>query len=330
MRTHSGEDIWRRETPLVLAALVHRFGDFAACEDAVQEALIDSSRQWKDNQVPEHPRGWLIKTASRRYIDQLRRESARRNREQRVFIGSAVERVDDPGRYVENEDSTLEMLTLCCHPELAPESQVTLILRTVLGLSTKQIAGLYLIPPSTAGQRISRAKAIIDHGGRVFPATRNTNERLHGVRHALYLLYTAGHASPSGEGTAHRDLIREDLTGEAIRLARLLRQRCADDGETGGLLALLLITEARRQARLDQEGEIVPLKNQDRTRWDRDAIAEGAQILNEVLPTGRVGPISCRQPLLPYTPRRRHGRIPIGNRSWNSTGCSLVWRHPLP
>ncbi|KXO91176.1 RNA polymerase sigma factor [Tsukamurella pseudospumae] len=280
-----GEDMLRRETPHVLAALVRRYGDFAACEDAVQEALVDASRQWPADGVPAKPRGWLVRVASRRYLDGHRQDIARLRREHRVALLDGVDRVTDPAAPLEDHDASLEVLTYCCHPALTIESQVTLALRTVLGLSTKQIAAVYLIPSATVGQRISRAKATIDLQHRRFPPPATRQERLPAVMHALYLMYTAGHSRSVG---GH--LLDVDVTTEAIRLARLLHNELPEETETAGLLALMLLSEARRPARTTPDGDLVPLRDQDRGRWDRTGVAEGVVLIEAALPTGPVGP----------------------------------------
>ena len=284
MKTTPGEDVWRRETPHVLAALLRRYGDFAACEDAVQEALIDAAQTWPAEGIPASSRGWLLRVASRRLIDSRRQEAARRGREVRVARLDQADRALVPEPTVENKDASLEVLTLCCHPALTPESQVTLALRSVLGLTTKQIAAVYLVPAATVGQRISRAKATIDTHLRRFPPPGSVRERLPALLHALYLMYTAGHSRSVGH-----DLLDAELTTEAIRLARLLHEEVREEGETAGLLALMLLTEARRRARVTADGELVTLRDQDRSRWDRAAIVEGVALIEGALPVGHVG-----------------------------------------
>lgn len=284
MTRHTGEDVWRRETPHILAALMRRFGNFAACEDAVQEALLEASRQWPSKGVPDRPRGWLLRVASRRLIDAERQDGARRVRERRASAGDRPDQTPIAEAAVENRDASLEVLALCCHPSLTPESQVTLALRAVLGLSTQQIAALYFIPSPTAGQRISRSKTTIDEQGRHFPHPVSSTERLSAMLHALYLMYTAGHSRPHGE-----DLFDREVTTEAIRLARLLHAALPDETETAGLLALMLLTEARRPSRTTRSGELVALRDQDRRLWSATMIAEGGRLLEEALPYGPIG-----------------------------------------
>ncbi|MGR6092126.1 RNA polymerase sigma factor [Brevibacterium sp. CSND-B09] len=280
----TSEDVWRRESPHILAALMRRFGDFAACEDAVQEALFEASQQWPTKGVPDKPRGWLLRVASRRLIDAKRQDSSRLERERRVFSRDRPDQIVIAEAALENRDSSLQILALCCHPSLSPDAQVTLTLRAVLGLSTDQIAALYLIPSATAGQRISRAKSTIDENGRHFPRPETTTERLPAMLHALYLMYTAGHSRPNSD-----DLFDQAVTDEAIRLARLLHAALPDETETAGLLALMLLSEARRPGRRTHAGELVTLRNQDRKRWNSTLVSEGVSLLEAALPTGPVG-----------------------------------------
>ncbi|WP_219922089.1 RNA polymerase sigma factor [Brevibacterium oceani] len=280
----TSEDVWRRETPHILSALMRRFGDFAACEDAVQEALFEASQQWPTKGVPDKPRGWLLRVASRRLIDAKRQDSARLERERRVFTRDRPNQTSIAEAVLENRDASLEVLALCCHPSLSPEAQVTLALRAVLGLSTEQIAALYFIPTATARQKISRAKSTIDEHGRHFPRPDTETERLPAMFHALYLMYTAGHCRPNGEA-----LFDQEVTDEAIRLARLLHAALPDETETAGLLALMLLSEARRPGRRTSAGELVTLRNQDRKRWNSTLISEGVSLLEAALPAGPVG-----------------------------------------
>ncbi|WP_420096546.1 RNA polymerase sigma factor [Brevibacterium sediminis] len=280
----TSEDVWRRESPHILAALMRRFGDFAACEDAVQEALFEASQQWPTKGVPDKPRGWLLRVASRRLIDAKRQDGSRLERERRVFSRDRPDQIVIAEAALENRDSSLQVLALCCHPSLSPDAQVTLTLRAVLGLSTDQIAALYLIPSATAGQRISRAKSTIDENGRHFPRPETTTERLPAMLHALYLMYTAGHSRPNSD-----DLFDQAVTDEAIRLARLLHAALPDETETAGLLALMLLSEARRPGRRTHAGELVTLRNQDRKRWNSTLVSEGVSLLEAALPTGPVG-----------------------------------------
>lgn len=269
-------DLLRSLAPEVLAALVRRYGDFEACEDAVQEALLAASQQWPSSGIPDHPKGWLITTASRRRIEQWRSETARQRREEAVALASP------PDSSPVGVDDTLTLLLLCCHPSLSQPSQVALTLRAVGGLTTAEIARAFLVPEATIGQRISRAKQKL----RGSPFTRDgAPERLAAVLQVLYLIYTEGHTASSGDSVN-----RVELTTEAIRLVRLLRVELPDDGEVTGLLALMLLTEARRPARVDAEGALVPLAEQDRTRWNRPFIEEGVSLITGALSRAPIGP----------------------------------------
>ncbi|MDQ0381776.1 RNA polymerase sigma factor [Amycolatopsis thermophila] len=272
----------RELAPQVLAALVRRYGDFDTCEDAVQEALLAAATQWPVQGMPANPKGWLITTASRRRIELWRADTARRRREETV----AMMAPPDP-EPVAAADDTLTLLMLCCHPSLTPASQVALALRAVGGLTTAEIARAYLVPESTVAQRISRAKQRIKAGGARFrpPAPEEYGQRLAIVLNVLYLIFTEGHTASAGES-----LQRVDLTQEAIRLARQLHARLPDEGEVSGLLALMVLTDARRAARTGPAGELVPLAEQDRSRWDRALIAEGTELVTRALSTAPAGP----------------------------------------
>ncbi|WP_410611782.1 RNA polymerase sigma factor [Amycolatopsis sp. lyj-109] len=271
------ELLLRELAPQVLAALVRRYGGFDTCEDAVQEALLAASRQWLVAGVPDHPKGWLITTASRRRIELWRSETARQRREESAALAEPPE--PEP---VSGVDDTLTLLLLCCHPALTRPSQVALTLRAVGGLTTAEIARAFLVPEATIGQRISRAKQKL-RGERLTGDDRP--ERLAAVLQVLYLIFTEGHTASSGDA-----LSRVDLTTEAIRLVRQLRAELPDDGEVTGLLALMLLTEARRPARADATGALVPLAEQDRTRWNRTFIDEGVALITKALATAPVGP----------------------------------------
>jgi RNA polymerase sigma factor (sigma-70 family) len=288
--TESGlDELLRQLAPQVLGALARRYRWFDACEDAVQEALLAASVQWPASGVPDNPRGWLITVASRRLTDELRAETARRRREEAV----AVETEADVGfagpdeAAATAEDDTLTLVFLCCHPALSPASQVALTLRAVGGLTTAQIARAFLVPEATMAQRISRAKATIKATGARFslPPAGERPERLRVVLHVLYLIFNEGYTATSGP-----DLQRADLTAEAIRLTRDLRRLLPDDGEIAGLLALMLLTDARRAARTDGDGELVPLAEQDRGLWDSAAIAEGVALITTTLASAPLGP----------------------------------------
>ena len=275
--------------PLVLASLARRHGDFADAEDAVQEALIAAAAQWPEQGVPRNPRGWLYHVATRRLTDRMRSEISRRRREDEVasevwaewaFVPSPDE---DP--QVEQDDA-LTLLFLCCHPALTAPSQIALTLRAVGGLTTAEIARAFLVPEATMAQRISRAKQTIKSSGVPFgmPGEGEREGRLAAVLHVLYLIFNEGYASSAG---AH--LQRTDLSGEAIRLARALRAQLPEDGEVAGLLALMLLTDARRAARTGPHSELIPLDEQDRALWDRALVSEGVALVSETLGRGPVG-----------------------------------------
>ncbi|MFD8496436.1 RNA polymerase sigma factor [Amycolatopsis sp. NPDC059657] len=274
------EDQLRALAPQVLGVLVRRFGGFGTCEDAVQEALLAASIQWADEGLPANPKGWLITVATRRRTELWRNETARRRREETV----AAEPPPEPGSSV---DDTLTLLLLCCHPSLTPPSQIALTLRAVGGLTTGEIARAYLVPEATIGQRISRAKQRIKATGTEFrmPPADEVAERMKQVLHVLYLIFNEGYTASSGE-----DLHRVELTAEAIRLTRQLRARLPEDGEVAGLLALMLLTDARRPARTRADGALVPLAEQDRRLWDGEAIVEGVELITRTLRDAPIGP----------------------------------------
>jgi RNA polymerase sigma factor (sigma-70 family) len=282
------ERLLRDLAPQVLGSIVRRFRDFAAAEDAVQEALVAAAVQWPIHGVPTNPRGWLVRVALRRMVDQVRSESSRRRREE--IVVSLVPAEDqivlaaDAGELPDSRDDALEMLFLCCHPALSPASAVALTLRAVGGLTTAEIAKAFFVPEATMAQRISRAKQTIKASQVPFAAD-DLGPRLGSVMHVLYLMFSEGYAGTSGP-----HVVRADLSKEAIRLGRLLHHLVPGDPEVVGLLALLLLTDARRDARTGPAGELVPLDQQDRSRWDRDAILEGQALLERALAMGRVGP----------------------------------------
>jgi RNA polymerase sigma factor (sigma-70 family) len=276
------EDLLRELAPQVLGALVRRYGDFDTCEDAVQEALLAAARQWPGQGIPEHPRGWLVTVASRRWIERWREEAARRRREQ-----TAAALAPPPPEAVPAVDDTLTLLLLCCHPSLTRASQVALTLRAVGGLTTAEIARAFLVPEATVAQRISRAKQRIRASGAEFrlPPEAERSERVAAVLQVLYLIFNEGYTASSGPA-----LHRVELSGQAIRLARQLHQRLPGDGEVAGLLALMLLTDARRPARAGPDGALVPLAEQDRSRWDAAAIAEGVALVTKALASAPIGP----------------------------------------
>ena len=274
------EDLLRELAPQVLGAVVRSYGDFDAAEDAVQEALLAAAMHWPAEGLPDNPRGWLIQTAVRRLTDQYRSEAARRRRE----VSAALREV--PGAEPVQRDDTLVLLFTCCHPALTPASSIALTLRAVAGLTTAEIATAFLVPEATMAQRISRAKQKIKASGTGFrmPTPEEFGARLGSVLHVLYLLYNEGYATSAGT-----DLHRTDLSGEAIRLTRVVHGMLPEHGEVTGLLALMLLNDARRLARTGEYGELIPLADQDRTRWNRAAIAEGVRLAATAMSGGAVG-----------------------------------------
>jgi RNA polymerase sigma factor (sigma-70 family) len=274
------EDLLRVLAPQVLGVLTRRYGDFDAAEDAVQEALLAAAVRWSAEGIPQQPRGWLIKTATRRLIDQHRNERSRMAREDRALLAQP------PPADVPDRDDTLVVLFLCCHPSLTPASAIALTLRAVGGLSTPEIASAFLVPETTMAQRISRAKQRIKSSGVPFrlPTPEERTERLRTVLHVLYLIFNEGYVSTAGQ-----DVHRADLSDEAIRLSRMVHRMLPDDAEVTGLLALMLLLDARRPARTGAGGELILLPEQDRTRWDRALIAEGTALLGAAIGRGAVG-----------------------------------------
>ena len=281
------EHLLRELAPQVLSPVVRRFRDFAAAEDAVQEALIAAAAQWPREGMPANPRAWLIQVASRRMTDHVRSEVARRHREQ--VAAEEAERLALPvdAGTESGEDDTLVLLFMCCHPALTPASAIALTLRAVGGLTTAEIANAFLVPEATMAQRISRAKQSIKESGIPFqlPTAEERAQRLRAVLHVLYLIFNEGYASSAGP-----ELCRADLSEEAIRLARIVYDRQPDNTEVSGLLALMLLTDARSAARTGPNGELIPLAQQNRALWDRQQIAEGIALLSSALPKGSVGP----------------------------------------
>jgi RNA polymerase sigma factor (sigma-70 family) len=283
------EDLLRRLAPQVLGAVVRRYGHFDAAEDATQEALLAAAVQWPKDGLPDNPRGWLITVASRRLTDLLRSEHARRRREDTIAQWTLPDQWLAPpaDRPVSESDDTLILLFMCCHPSLSPASQIALTLRAVGGLTTAEIGRAFLVPEATMTRRISRAKQRIKDSGIPFglPPPEERDERLAAAIHVLYLIFNEGYATTSGPG-----LQRTDLTGEAIRLARIVHRLLPEDSEVTGLLALMLLTDARRPARTGSYGELIPMAEQDRRLWNADYIAEGVALITGALPRGPTGP----------------------------------------
>jgi predicted RNA polymerase sigma factor len=285
----AAEDLLRRLAPQVLGALVRRYGHFDTAEEATQEALLAASAQWPGDGIPDNPRGWLITVASRRLTDLLRSEQARRRREERVAQWTLPDHwlapaADSPAA---GSDDTLVLLFMCCHPALSVASQIALTLRAVGGLSSPEIARAFLVPEPTMTRRISRARQSIKDSGVPFamPPGPQQAERLAAVLHVLYLIFNEGYASTSGPR-----LQRTELSAEAIRLARMVYRVLPGDSEVAGLLALMLLTDARRPARTGPHGELIPMAEQDRSRWDTALITEGVALITGALPRGPVGP----------------------------------------
>ena len=272
----------RELAPQVLGALVRRHRDLGACEDALQEALLSAAEQWPREGLPESPRAWLIHVARRRLTDVARSESSRRARETMVVSLVPVETQEQLAAI----DDTLELFFMCCHPSLSSASATALTLRAVGGLTTREIARAFLVPEATMAQRLSRARQTIRDSGIPFETPENTEraDRRTAVMRTLYLIFSEGYVATAGD-----DLQRIDLSGEAIRLTRLLHRLLPDDPEVMGLLALMLLTDARREARTDASGALVPLDVQDRSRWNREAIAEGAALVTSAFSSGAVG-----------------------------------------
>jgi len=290
------ENLLRELAPQVLGAVIRRFGDFSAAEDAVQEALLAAAMQWPIEGLPDNPRGWLIHVAARRMTDHVRADLARRRRETAVAMEvpagspSLAHLESSFGAPGEEQDDTLILLFMCCHPALTRPSAIALTLRAVGGLTTAEIANAFLVPEATMAQRISRAKQRIKSSGVPFrmPTDKDRAERLSAVLHVLYLIFNEGYTSSVGP-TLHRS----DLSNEAIRLTRavhhILPAAAEGAGEVAGLLALMLLTDARRAARTGPDGELIPLAEQNRSAWNRDAIAEGIALVTDTLSRGSVG-----------------------------------------
>ena len=281
------ENLLRQLAPQVLGALVRRYGNFDTAEDAVQEALLAAATQWPSDGIPDNSKGWLITVAARRLTDLLRSEQARRRREDTVARWELPKQQADPIDSSADSDDTLILLFMCCHPALSAPAQIALTLRAVGGLTTAEVARAFLVSEATMTRRITRAKQQIKDSGIPFrlPARAERVERLGVVLHVLYLIFTEGYAATAGPS-----LHRVELSTEAIRLTRMVHKVLPDDGEVAGLLALMLLTDARRAARTNDTGELVPLAEQDRSLWNGDYIAEGVELITAALPRGIPGP----------------------------------------
>jgi RNA polymerase sigma factor (sigma-70 family) len=283
------EDLLRRLAPQVLGTLVRRYGQFAVAEDATQEALLQAAQEWRRSGAPEYPRAWLITVASRRMTDLVRNELARRRREETAaaWTYSLEVSASGAGVPVADEDDSLVLVFLCCHPSLAPAAQIALTLRAVGGLTTAEIARAFLVSEATMTRRITRAKQTVRDSGARFslPTGDAYRNRLGVVLHVLYLIFNEGYATTAGE-----NLHRSDLTAEAIRLTRMVHRSLPDDDEVTGLLALMLLTDARRPARTDEHGDLVPMAEQDRGRWNAAYIREGVDLLTAAVAHHNPGP----------------------------------------
>lgn len=272
--------------PQVLGLVVRRFRDFDAAENAVQEASVAAVMQWPREGVPDNPRAWLIQVAFRKMADCIRSDAARRRRETE-FVEEVTRASESPFDPAPVEDDALVLLFMCCHPALTPSSAIALTLRAIGGLTTPEIAHAFLVPEATMAQRISRAKQVIKASGIPFemPNSDERDARLRSVLHVLYLIFNEGYTASSGP-----QLQRADLSYEAIRLTRMAQRLRPGDTETAGLLALMLLTDARRHARTGPHDELIPLTQQDRALWDRAQIAEGVALLSTTLTKGSAGP----------------------------------------
>ncbi len=281
------EDLRRHLAPQVLGAVVRRYGHFDTADDATQEALIAATLQWPKTGIPDNPRAWLIAVASRKRTDLLRSEQARQRREdtvaQRTLPDQWLAAADEPAS---ESDDTLILLFMCCHPSLSPASQIALTLRAIGGLTTTEIAHAFLVPEETMTRRITRAKQRINESGVPFrmPPEPERPQTLSAVLHVLYLIFNEGYASTSGPS-----LHRSDLASEAIRLTRMVHRLLPDETEVAGLLALMLLTDARRPARTGPAGALIPMAEQDRGLWNAAYIAEGVALITDALPRGAPG-----------------------------------------
>ncbi len=281
--TEEIEHLLRTEAPQVLGALVRRFSRFDTAEDATQEALLVASRRWPEEGIPDEPRSWLIRVGYRRMIDLLRSEQADRRREEQA---GAVQVQAGPAPQVADQDDSLLLLFLCCHPSLSPPSQVALTLRAVGGLTTAEIARAYGAAERSMSTRISRAKQTLkDSGARFSAPTDDQDERIAAVMHVLYLIFNEGYTATGGDRLA-----RTDLSAEAIRLTRMLHRLLPDDHEVAGLLALMLLVVSRDATRADEQNHLVQLEDQDRSRWDQALITEGVALIEDAWVHRQVGP----------------------------------------
>jgi RNA polymerase sigma-70 factor (ECF subfamily) len=306
--TRAHHDEWAR----VVAALARRFGDLDVAEDAAAEAFATAVERWPADGVPPNPGAWLTTTASRKAIDRLRRE-ARRDDKQREAVGVLTDDPPEPGGAI--DDDRLRLLFTCCHPALAMDNRVALTLRLVGGLTVAEIAHAFLAREDAIGQRITRAKAKIKATRIPYrvPASADLPVRVSGVLAVLYLVFNEGYLSSGSDASP----VRGDLTAEAIRLTRLVRELLPDDGEVAGLLALMLLTEARRAARVSDAGELVPLGDQDRGSWDAGLIAEGHGLVRERLAAASAGSAPGRYQVLAAINAVHTSARDVGDTDWS-------------
>jgi RNA polymerase sigma factor (sigma-70 family) len=311
------EHLLRTEAPQVLGALVRRFGHFDIAEDAVQEALLAAAQQWPNHGIPDHPRGWLIRVGYRRMIDQLRAEQLRERREYQLASQPTPASLEE-----QVADDSLTLLFLCCHPILTPVSQVALTLRAVGGLTTAEIAHAYGVSDVAMGQRISRAKQQIKSaGGRfVLPSAEDRGNRLTAVLQVLYLIFNEGYAATAGE-----QLHRVDLTTEAIRLTRMLHRLLPDEPEVAGLLALMLLSDARRPARSTEAGDLITMEHQQRDLWERTLTAEGTTLITAAMRQRQVGPYQLQAAIAAL----HNGAPSYAETDWPQIAALYAWLEHL-
>ena len=311
------EHLLRSEAPQVLGALVRRFGHFDIAEDAVQDALLAAAQQWPIHGIPDYPRGWLIRVGYRRMVDQLRAEQLRQRREYQLASQPTPASPEEPAA-----DDSLTLLFLCCHPILSPVSQVALTLRAVGGLTTAEIAHAYGVSEVAMGQRISRAKQQIKSaGGRfVLPSAEDRGNRLTAVLQVLYLIFNEGYAVTAGE-----QLHRVDLTSEAIRLTRMLHRLLPDEPEVAGLLALMLLNDARRPARSTEAGDLVTMEHQQRDLWDRALTAEGTTLITAAMRQRQVGPYQLQAAIAAL----HNGAPSYAETDWPQIATLYAWLEQL-